>query len=184
MLEYPSSPLVQSMKSWARHSKFPYLQEPRLVPQSRSQYSTERRETALPFSGWLGSKYSTLFLCVICILTSHALRQTQGKQFSYLFSQCQPIYARALAPLQGEIYFRFDSVLRIHTTRRYTFVKNRASFVKYKPPSDPPQTYTASVASVLPVLLSAIRVSPPSEGSPHDGRVIGKDVVSYVYEQV
>lgn len=30
------------------------------------------------------------------------LRQTQGKKFPYLFSQCQPIYARALAPLQGE----------------------------------------------------------------------------------
>lgn len=46
------------------------------------------------------------------------------------------------------------------------------------------QTYTARVASVLPVLLSAIRVSPPSEGPAHDGKTIGKDVVSYVYEQV
>jgi leukotriene-A4 hydrolase len=46
------------------------------------------------------------------------------------------------------------------------------------------QTYTAKVASVLPVLLSAIRVSPPSEGPAHDGKIIGKDVVSYVYEQV
>jgi len=46
------------------------------------------------------------------------------------------------------------------------------------------QTYTARVASVLPVLLSAIRVSPPSEGPAHDGKIIGKDVVSYVYKQV
>jgi hypothetical protein len=46
------------------------------------------------------------------------------------------------------------------------------------------QTYTAKVASVLPVLLSAIRVSPPSEGPAHDGKIIGKDVVSYVYKQV
>ncbi|KAI0245676.1 hypothetical protein BJV78DRAFT_1277392 [Lactifluus subvellereus] len=77
--------------------------------------------------------------------------QTQGKQFSYLFSQCQPIYARALAPLQD------TPSLKI--------------------------TYTARVASVLPVLLSAICVSPPSEGPAHDGKAIGKDVVSYVYEQ-
>jgi leukotriene-A4 hydrolase len=46
------------------------------------------------------------------------------------------------------------------------------------------QTYTARVASALPVLLSAIRVSPPSEGPAHDGKIIGKDVVSYVYKQV
>lgn len=46
------------------------------------------------------------------------------------------------------------------------------------------QTYTANVASVLPVLLSAIRVSPPSEGPAHDGKIMGKDVVSYIYKQV
>jgi len=80
-----------------------------------------------------------------------AKEQTQGKQFSYLFSQCQPIYARALAPLQD------TPSLKI--------------------------TYTAKVASVLPVLLSAIRVSPPSEGPAHDGKTIGEDVVTYVYTQ-
>jgi leukotriene-A4 hydrolase len=80
-----------------------------------------------------------------------AKEQTQGKQFSYLFSQCQPIYARALAPLQD------TPSLKI--------------------------TYTAKVASVLPVLLSAIRVSPPSEGPAHDGKTIGKDVVTYEYKQ-
>ncbi|KAH9168627.1 leukotriene-A4 hydrolase [Lactarius sanguifluus] len=80
-----------------------------------------------------------------------AKEQTQGKQFSYLFSQCQPIYARALAPLQD------TPSLKI--------------------------TYAAKVASVLPVLLSAIRVSPPSEGPAHDGKTIGKDVVTYVYTQ-
>jgi leukotriene-A4 hydrolase len=31
--------------------------------------------------------------------------QTQGKNFPYLFSQCQPIYTRALAPLQGSLLF-------------------------------------------------------------------------------
>jgi hypothetical protein len=37
------------------------------------------------------------------VKTSTVARQTQGKTFPYLFSQCQPIYARALAPLQGFI---------------------------------------------------------------------------------
>ncbi|KAF8809387.1 zincin [Phlegmacium glaucopus] len=77
--------------------------------------------------------------------------QTQGKQFPYLFSQCQPIYARGLAPLQD------------------------TSSAKIK--------YSAFVTSTLPVLLSARRVSPPSDGPPHDGKVIGKDLVTYSYIQ-
>ncbi|RPD67601.1 leukotriene A4 hydrolase N-terminal domain-containing protein, partial [Lentinus tigrinus ALCF2SS1-7] len=44
-------------------------------------------------------------------------------------------------------------------------------------------TYAAKVASVRPVLLSAIRVSPPSDGPAHGGKEIGKDVVTYEYKQ-
>ncbi|KAF8060869.1 peptidase family M1-domain-containing protein [Lyophyllum atratum] len=77
--------------------------------------------------------------------------QTQGKTFSFLFSQCQPIYARAIAPLQD------------------------TPSAKIK--------YSAKVTSVLPVLLSAIRESPPSNGPAHDGKVIGKDLVTYSYTQ-
>ncbi|KAI0317914.1 peptidase family M1-domain-containing protein [Amylostereum chailletii] len=44
-------------------------------------------------------------------------------------------------------------------------------------------TYSAKVTSILPVLLSAIRVSPPSDGPPHDGKEIGKDAVTYSYNQ-
>ncbi|KAF8207284.1 hypothetical protein K438DRAFT_2013778 [Mycena galopus ATCC 62051] len=77
--------------------------------------------------------------------------QTQGKSFPYLFSQCQPIYARAMAPLQDTPSVKI--------------------------------TYSATVTSVLPVLLSAIRVSPPSDGPAHDGKTIGKDSVTYSYNQ-
>ncbi|KAG1717493.1 hypothetical protein EDB19DRAFT_1814438, partial [Suillus lakei] len=44
-------------------------------------------------------------------------------------------------------------------------------------------TYSASVRSVLPVLLSARRISPPSDGPAHDGKIIGKDEVVYTYDQ-
>lgn len=77
--------------------------------------------------------------------------QTQGKTFPYLFSQCQPIYARSLVPCQD------------------------TPSVKIK--------YSANVTSVLPVLLSAVRQSPPSDGPPHDGKEIGKDAITYVYDQ-
>ncbi|XP_006454850.1 hypothetical protein AGABI2DRAFT_198496 [Agaricus bisporus var. bisporus H97] len=77
--------------------------------------------------------------------------QTQGKQFPYLFSQCQPIYSRALAPLQDSPSAKI--------------------------------TYSAKVKSVLPVLLSAIRVSPPADGPPHGGKIIGKDEIIYSYNQ-
>jgi len=45
------------------------------------------------------------------------------------------------------------------------------------------KTYSASVRSILPVLLSARRVSPPSELT-HGGKEVGKDVVEYRYDQV
>ncbi|KAK7019843.1 leukotriene A-4 hydrolase [Favolaschia claudopus] len=80
-----------------------------------------------------------------------AKEQTQGKQFPYLFSQCQPIHARALAPVQDSPSVKI--------------------------------TYSAKVSSVLPVLLSAIRVSPPADGPAHDGKAIGQDAVVYTYDQ-
>ncbi|KAH7908136.1 hypothetical protein BJ138DRAFT_1208110 [Hygrophoropsis aurantiaca] len=80
-----------------------------------------------------------------------AKEQTQSGTFPSLFSQCQPIYARALAPVQDTPSVKL--------------------------------TYSAEVTSVLPVLLSARRISPPSEGPAHGGKVIGVDKVKYTYDQ-
>jgi len=46
------------------------------------------------------------------------------------------------------------------------------------------QKYSARVESVLPVLLSALRVSPPVDGNAHAGKEIGKEIVVYTYDQV
>lgn len=32
--------------------------------------------------------------------------------------------------------------------------------------------------------MSAVRISPPKNGQTHDGKVVGKDVVTYTYSQV
>ncbi len=78
-----------------------------------------------------------------------------------------------------------DSSPWVYSTCRHPFSQDCALFImREREALTFTQTYTARVASFLPVLLSAIRVSPPSEGPAHDGKIIGKDVVSYVYEQV
>ncbi|KAF8839904.1 hypothetical protein BDN67DRAFT_1054580 [Paxillus ammoniavirescens] len=77
-------------------------------------------------------------------------QQTQGKEHPYLFSQCQPIYARDLVPIQD------------------------TPSVKIR--------YTAQVTSVLPVLMSAIRISPPAEAFPR-AEELGMKEVTYEYEQ-
>ncbi|KAH7334057.1 leukotriene-A4 hydrolase [Rhizoctonia solani] len=77
--------------------------------------------------------------------------QTYGKKFAYLFSQCQPIHARSLAPLQD------------------------TSSVKI--------TYSANVMSILPVLMSALRLSPPSDGPMHEEKQVGVESVGYRYNQ-
>ncbi|KAG6853530.1 hypothetical protein C0991_003450 [Blastosporella zonata] len=45
------------------------------------------------------------------------------------------------------------------------------------------KTYSAKVTSIFPVLLSAVRQSPSQTGPVHDGKVVGKDPVTYSYRQ-
>ncbi|CAK5268784.1 unnamed protein product [Mycena citricolor] len=97
----------------------------------------------------VGIRYKTTKDCVA--LQWLEKEQTQGRSFPFLFSQCQAIYARTMAPVQDTPSVKI--------------------------------TYTARVKSVLPVLLSAIRINPPSGGPAHGGAAIGKEVVTYEYTQ-
>ncbi|KAG8745452.1 hypothetical protein FRC10_007995 [Ceratobasidium sp. 414] len=118
-------------------------------------YSTTRECTAI---GWLEKE------------------QTAGKKFDYFFSQCQAIHARSLAPLQGQYtpspMKRPQFYLR-SLFGRHVFCKNSKS----RP------TYSADVTSLLPVLMSALRVSPPADGPAHDGKGVGTEAVRYQYKQ-
>ncbi|KAI0344179.1 zincin [Trametopsis cervina] len=44
-------------------------------------------------------------------------------------------------------------------------------------------TYTARVSSVLPVMMSAVCTSPLPTGPVHDGKIVGKDMVTYTFEK-
>lgn len=44
-------------------------------------------------------------------------------------------------------------------------------------------TYSADVTSLLPVLMSALRISPPADGPAHDGKGVGTETVRYQYNQ-
>jgi hypothetical protein len=75
-------------------------------------YKTTKDCTALQ---WLEKEYAHQII-ITAWRNFHLIifRQTQGKTFPYLFSQCQPIYARALAPLQGMPSLKFKQSVPSH----------------------------------------------------------------------
>ncbi|CAE6493395.1 unnamed protein product [Rhizoctonia solani] len=96
--------------------------------------------------------------------------QTYGKSFAYLFTQCQPIHARSLAPLQGESYGAMMQIY--HITNSYVIALKIHLPLK-----------SANVKSVLPVLMSALRLSPPPDGLVHEDKQVGVESVEYRYNQ-
>ncbi|KAI3611429.1 leukotriene-a4 hydrolase [Moniliophthora roreri] len=60
-------------------------------------------------------------------------QQTQGKSFPYLFSQCQPIYARALAPVQDT-----PSVKITYSANVTSVLPALMSAIRTSPPADGP----------------------------------------------
>jgi hypothetical protein len=151
---------------------------------SISKLHIKPRRIALLCNGWTKSECFSWHYKN----TDNINRQTQGKTFPYLFSQCQPIYARTLVPLQGMLgpFFGLphhaDDCCKIPPQLRSCVF--HVCVILYIIMVISTQKYSAKVTSVLPVLLSALRISPPSGGPAHDGKVIGKDLVAYTYDQV
>ncbi|RPD59504.1 zincin [Lentinus tigrinus ALCF2SS1-6] len=92
--------------------------------------------------------------------------------------------SQELQRLQEKIRERLDRHLDWQTQgKMFPFILSQAqpiyarSMAPLQDSSSVKNTYNAKVACVLPVLLSAIRVSPPSDGPAHDGKEIGKDPV-------
>ena len=59
----------------------------------------------------------------------YANRQTQGKKFPYLFSQCQPIYARTLLPVQDSPSVK---IVRHRSISLYSFTIAHQEWVDYR----------------------------------------------------
>ncbi|ELU40820.1 leukotriene-A4 hydrolase [Rhizoctonia solani AG-1 IA] len=131
----------------------------------RIDYSTTTQCTAI---GWLDKE------------------QTSGKKFDYLFSQCQAVrtlltrwFPRFLTrvyimrclplwcPTQSDLGLDPCALSRAVASRLYLGF----------------QTYSANITSILPVLMSALRLSPPSDGPAHEGKEVGVESVKYQYNQ-
>ena len=91
----------QSTKLWDLLYIFPYLQDWLAGLRFKLKWNIRHRLIVLHFNGLKKSMHNDR-LRLGEHWSSLESRQTQGKKFPYLFSQCQPIYARALAPLQGK----------------------------------------------------------------------------------
>lgn len=146
------------------------------------EYNTTPECTAI---GWLEKEYVTRTSATAVTRSVFHLRQTAGQKFDFLFSQCQPVSSPTFLrlPTTEQPYRSTQDPLRHFKTHHQSrlYVDHHTS--KLPRFTYLPQTYSASVRSILPTLMSALRVSPPSE-TVHDGKKVGEDIVEYKYNQV
>ena len=90
---------VHPVMGSALHIKVPSVPAPGSHVKATIYYKTTADCTALQ---WLAKECVLIFYSAphMRLTGLLILRQTQGKKFPYLFSQCQPIYMRTLAPVQ------------------------------------------------------------------------------------
>ena len=82
-----------------------------------------------------GSRKSEVLLSLqVYELTEHRGRQTQGKTFPYLFSQCQPIYARSLLPVQGMNVILPGAREQVLNSQYQTAHRSKLCVIFYCPP--------------------------------------------------
>lgn len=95
-------------------------------------------------------------------------RQTKSGKYPYLYSQAQAVSS--------------DSALQTRLTNAPTNLILQIHARSLLPCQDTPAikaTYSSKVRSILPVLMSGLRISPPSEDTPNPGKE-----AEYVYDQV
>lgn len=93
-----SAPSIQSL---ARLSPYHFLRASRKATRSRCRLLTLPPKRVLRSDGWRKSECSIHLIACPYTYSMTPFRQTAGKKFEYLYTQCQAIYARTVAPLQG-----------------------------------------------------------------------------------
>lgn len=94
---------------------------------------------------------------------------------------------RQISVTRARFVFSFAMLHHGSFISRYAFYQAGETYLikPFQKPLTPlNQTYNASIRSTLPALLSAVRQNPPAAGPPHDGKTIGRDLVTYTYKQV
>ena len=87
-----------------------------------------------------------------------AAEHTAGREHPFLFSQCQPIHARSMVPLQDTARARFSFTAKVTVPRPLAAVMGAAPGVPRPGPDEGHQTYTFSMPQPIPSYLLAIAV--------------------------
>ncbi len=87
-----------------------------------------------------------------------APQQTSGKVHPYMFSQCQPIHARAMLPIQDSPKVRFSYTAEVTIPKKLTAVMSAAPGIKKESNDKNVCTYSFSMPQPIPSYLLAIAV--------------------------
>jgi len=85
-------------------------------------------------------------------------QQTAGGEYPFLFSQCQPIHARSMVPLQDSPLVRFSYTARIMISKSMTAIMSAAPGVLEPGPTKDSKTCVFNMPQPIPSYLLALAV--------------------------